>query len=134
MNKGTVLVVDNDDTAQNLVADLLHEAGFGVVRAYDALSALCVHAALPLEAVVTASNVPGMEGTALLRALRDLNPELPLIFVTDRPARDTEARAAADGATRYFRKPVDVAEFQRLGDDPLVEVHALSPDRLVRWN
>jgi two-component system OmpR family response regulator len=111
MNKGTVLVVDNDDSAQSVVAAILKDAGFGVVRAYDAVSALCVQAALALDAIVTSSNVPGMEGTALLRAMHDLNPELPLIFVTDRPSRDTEALAAADGASRYFCKPFDAALF-----------------------
>lgn len=124
MNKGTVLVVDNDDSAQSFVAAILQEAGFGVVRAYDAVSALCVQAALALDAVVTASNVPGMEGTALLRAMHDLNPELPLIFVTDRPTRDTEARAAADGASRYFCKPFDPAAFHRMGDDAIAEGRA----------
>ena len=119
MTKGTVLVVDNDDTAQSVVADLLKDAGFGVVRVYDAVSALCVHAAVLLDAVVAASNVPGMEGTALLRAMRDQNPEVPLIFTTDRPARDTEALATADGASRYFCKPLHVTALHLMGDEAI---------------
>ena len=124
MIKGTVLVVDNDDSAQSMVAAILKDAGFGVVRAYDAVSALCVQAAIALDMVVTASNVPGMEGTALLRAMHDRNPNLPLIFVTDRPSRDTEARATADGASRYYCKPFDAAVFHRVGDDAIAEVRA----------
>ena len=116
MTKGTVLVVDNDDTAQSAVADLLKDAGYGVVRVYDAVSAMCVQAAVLLDAVVAASNVPGMEGTALIRAMRDRNPELPLIFLTDRPARDTEALAAADGASRWFCKPLDASAAHLVGE------------------
>jgi DNA-binding response OmpR family regulator len=130
--KGTVLVVDSDDTAQSMVAGILQEAGFGVVRVYDAVSALCVQAALALDAVVAASNVPGMEGTAILKMMRDLNPELPLIFVTDRPSRDTEALAAADGASCYFCKPFDLATFHKVGDDAIMSARAARALRLAQ--
>lgn len=124
--KGTVLVVDSDDSAQSLVAGILQEAGFGVVRVYDAVSALCVQASLVLDAVVAASNVPGMEGTAFLKVMREVDPELPLIFVTDRPTRDTEDRATADGASCYLCKPFDRAAFHEAGH------HAIATARAAR--
>jgi DNA-binding NtrC family response regulator len=124
MTKGTVLVVDNDDRTHSIVAGILQQAGYGVVRAYDAVSALCALAALCLDAVVTSSNVPGMEGTALLRVMHDLAPELPLIFLTDHPFRDTEAIAAAQGASCYFSKPFDDEAFTRMGQDAIASRRA----------
>jgi len=61
--------------------------------------------------------------------MHDLNPELPLIFVTDRPSRDTEALAAADGASRYFCKPFDAALFHKIGDDAIAEGRAAREKR-----
>jgi len=68
MVRGTVLVVDPDDFAQSIVASILGEAGFGVIRTYDMLSAVCVMQALdpdlPLILVTGGRGLPWLIGQA----------------------------------------------------------------------
>ncbi|MEQ1503762.1 MAG: hypothetical protein ABMB14_16095 [Myxococcota bacterium] len=78
--RGTVLVVDSDDTAQSAMATIFEDSGFAVVRAYDTMSALCVLAAITLDAVV--ASAVGTDRLELVQALREVDCELPLIVVT----------------------------------------------------
>lgn len=62
-------------------------------------------------------NLPKADGYELMSLFR-LHPlcaNAPIIIVTSSNARKDRERAAALGATRYFRKPSELSEFLELG-------------------
>src|SRR5438105_6584821 len=81
-NHGRVLVVDDDPALSRIFADVLSAAGFTVELATDGRVALSMLENGPFDAIVSDLALPGIDGMALLRAVRQRGLELPVIFIT----------------------------------------------------
>src|SRR5215469_17958289 len=74
----------------------------------------------PLIVILSDINMPGMDGLALLREIKERRPDLPVIMVTV----DEERRRRANeyGAANFITKPVDFeflkAQLRRLSVSP----------------
>ncbi|GGK43170.1 hypothetical protein GCM10010124_40010 [Pilimelia terevasa] len=100
-----VLVVDDERDVRDLVVRRLRADGHEVVAAHDAGSALhAVDRHGRPDAAVLDVDLPGMDGIALLAALRADQPALPAIFLTVLwSGEDIDRMRAADGL--YVPKP-----------------------------
>ena len=58
------------------------------------------------DAIVSDIAMPDMDGLALLRAIRETDLDVPMIFMTGSPALETAMEAIEYGAFRYLVKPV----------------------------
>lgn len=109
----TILAVDDSATVRQMVSFALKDAGFDVVEAKsgeDALTKLTQTFAM----VVTDLNMPGMDGIALIQALR-AHPTakyVPIVVLTTESemAKKQEARSA--GATAWIIKPFRPEQLQ----------------------
>ncbi len=92
-----VLYVDDDETVGLVVGGLLARAGYRAVSVGDAQSALAALRADPggFDLVLTDYNMPGMSGLELARAVRALDPELPVIISSGHVDSDLQANATA---------------------------------------
>jgi CheY-like chemotaxis protein len=52
-------------------------------------------------------NMPGMDGLALLREIKQRQPQLPVMMVTAYGDDERRQRAEQDGAAEFITKPVD---------------------------
>ena len=52
-------------------------------------------------------NMPGVDGLALLREIKERRPELPVIMVTAYGDDERRRRASEYGAANFITKPVD---------------------------
>ncbi len=107
-----VLVVDDDPTVRELFTEALELAGFEAVPAAGGQAALDLLERDGVEAVLLDSQMPGMDGLAVLRAIRG-RPRLrtlPVILVTGAAEVADRVRGLEAGANDYLAKPVDVAE------------------------
>src|SRR5436309_10625581 len=52
-------------------------------------------------------NMPGMDGLALLREIKKLRPDLPVMMVTAYGDEERRERASEYGAAEFITKPVD---------------------------
>jgi CheY-like chemotaxis protein len=79
-----VLVVDDEPIVLGLMRRALADAGYGVLAATNGIEALELAAtAVPrVDAVVTDVQMPQMGGEALAAALRQADPNLPILFVS----------------------------------------------------
>jgi DNA-binding response OmpR family regulator len=111
-----ILVVDDDRHHLAIVTKLLHARGYRVTTAET--SAEAVHRNLDErpDLVILDIMMPGYDGYSACMAMRELQPQLPIIILS---AKDTPAdmREGFDwGATRYLTKPFDPDELLRLID------------------
>lgn len=79
-----ILVVDDEPMLCELVARMLRDEGYDVVKACDGQAGweLIRIAAESFDLVVTDSRMPGMSGIEFIRRLREDNPTLPIIHIS----------------------------------------------------
>lgn len=102
--KATVLVVEDDRAIRYLFTEVLRGNGYVVLACEDGARGLEVAQAqiAEIDAVITDSKMPGLDGRELIRAIRALRPEIPILVVSG----TLEDRSYADPATRYLTKPL----------------------------
>jgi adenylate cyclase len=101
-----VLVIDDDATARELIADHLKGEGFSVVTAVGGVEGLKLAKELRPTAITLDVLMPDLDGWSVLTALRQ-DPELaeiPVIMIT---IVDEHRRGIALGAAGYLTKPID---------------------------
>ena len=91
-----ILVVDDELPIREVLSAFLREAGHQVETAADGRIALGKYMDGPCDVVMMDRVMPEMSGDALAAAIRQLNPEQPIIMVTgsaDVVPRPTESRS-----------------------------------------
>ncbi|ROR34193.1 nitrogen regulation protein NR(I) [Inmirania thermothiophila] len=106
-----VWVVDDDRSIRWVLERALGGAGFAVRCFADGDAALAaLRAEGAPEALVSDIRMPGLDGLALLEAVRAEDPDLPVIVITAHSDLDSAVSAYRGGAFEYLAKPFDVDE------------------------
>ncbi len=109
----TVLVVEDNDRSRRLTCDLLSIYGFAVVEADTGEAALDVARVTSPVLALLDIQLPGMDGTQVLAALR-ADPVLcriPAVAVTAFAMHGDEERLLGLGFDAYISKPIDTRAF-----------------------
>ena len=77
-----ILVVDDNELLCRLVCDILRTEGYHAVPATSAGQALDAFEREGFDLLVTDFRMPGMSGLELARAIRDRNPQFPIIVIS----------------------------------------------------
>jgi CheY-like chemotaxis protein len=103
----TILVVEDDRAIRYLLTRVLEAIGYLVIACEDGTHGMAVASAEihRIDAVITDSRMPGMEGRELLARIRALRAELPVLVVSG-SVEDGAVRAAEDPFTVRLCKPV----------------------------
>jgi signal transduction histidine kinase/CheY-like chemotaxis protein len=101
-----VLVIDDDATARELIANHLREEGFSVATANSGRDGLKRAEELRPIAITLDVLMPDLDGWTVLAALRG-NPELADIPVVMATITDQQRKGMALGAAGYLTKPID---------------------------
>jgi adenylate cyclase len=137
-----VLVIDDDATARELLADQLKAEGFSVVTASGGLEGLKLAKELRPRVITLDVIMADLDGWSVLAALRQDSElaEIPVIMVT---IVDQQHRAVALGAAGYLTKPIDRERLHRMVEhfrapaQPtrvlLVEDDAFQRERMRAW-
>jgi len=105
-----VLVVDDDEDVRTSLERALRVSGFAVRSAADGISALRAVAELPPDCVVLDINMPGMDGVAVVTALRALGHDVPVCVLSARDTVDDRVAGLEAGADDYLVKPFALDE------------------------
>ena len=95
----TVLVVDDEPVIIGVLTRALEDR-FDVVACHSAADALACVRQNAFDAVVSDINMPGMTGIELLRAVRERDPDLPVLLMTGLPSWEGAAEAIELGVFR----------------------------------
>jgi len=102
----TVLVIDDDPEARDIVERFLRKDGFEVVTAGSGEEGLRLAHQLQPAAITLDVMMPDMDGWSVLRALK-ADPVLHAIPVVMLTMVDDKSKGYSLGATNYLTKPVD---------------------------
>ncbi|MCX5682155.1 MAG: response regulator, partial [Planctomycetota bacterium] len=80
----TILVVEDEDLVRRLLVTFLREAGYTVLDVAEAGSAASRVKAYPgpIHLMVTDVVMPEINGVELAKRIRELRPDIPLLFIT----------------------------------------------------
>jgi two-component system response regulator HydG len=134
MNRPTpsILVVDDEQDSCRNLQDILTDLGYEVAIAADGASALELVRRQRFDVALLDLMMPGMDGLALYRAIKQLRAGTVALIVTGHPNNPLADEALAAGAWRVVPKPVEMAGLLQLVGDalgqPLVLVIDDDPD------
>lgn len=109
-----VLLLDDDDSFRNALAENLRDDGYRVVD-YGAAQDLPPFTALSdVKVLVTDYDLPGTNGLTFADRFHAAYPNVPIIMVTGACTRHLEAQAAARGFVSVLQKPLEYDKLHRL--------------------
>jgi len=105
--RGTVLVVDDEPAVRDVAVAMLESLGFATIRADGGAQALAAQRshARPLSAALIDLSMPGWRGERVCAALREHQPELPVLFASGHGRLDAEQRIRAIERSALLEKP-----------------------------
>lgn len=115
------MVVEDNPVNMKLARLLLQKEGYEVTEARDAEAALTLMDRYPPDLIVLDVQLPGMDGLALARKLRN-NPStscIPLLALTSFAMKGDEERIIDAGFDCYFAKPYSYEPFLKSVSDLL---------------
>ncbi|MEG3177461.1 PAS domain-containing protein [Sphingomonas sp. RB3P16] len=119
MQRGTILLVEDDEMIRLNTAEMLQESGYVVIDAASAEEAMAALQTVPIDALVTDVNLPGLSGPEFADKARALRPEVGIVFATG----DTAAVDAAVDAI-LLAKPYGARELALAVERALGQVSA----------
>jgi PAS domain S-box-containing protein len=111
--KGRVLVVDDEQTIREFMADLLGGWGLEVATLADGAAARDAIASDPqrFDLVITDQTMPQLTGMALAKLISRLRPGLPVILYTGYAEDLSPKQLQEAGVVKLVRKPIEPAQF-----------------------
>ena len=107
MTAGRILLIDDEADMRLSTAQALDLEGFQVEDVADAQSALDRVGFGFAGVVITDIRMPGMDGMTLMRRIRDIDADIPVILVTGHGDIQLAVRAMREGAYDFVEKPFD---------------------------
>ncbi|MBI5532410.1 MAG: response regulator transcription factor [Deltaproteobacteria bacterium] len=100
-----ILLIDDDPSLLDVLSMALEDAGYEVLTAADGASGLRSIQDKAPQLVVSDVNMPGVDGFALCRRLREAGNHVPLVLLTSRDHDIDETLGLELGADDYVTKP-----------------------------
>jgi len=107
-----ILVVDDQESMRDMLADLLEMMGFESRTVESGAQALEQLGAADIDLVITDLNMPEMDGLELMKRIKARDPALPVIVITGYGTFHTERQVLSNGADGYIPKPCTINRVQ----------------------
>lgn len=107
-----ILAVDDSDTMREMVKETLEMGGYGVVLAVDGVDGVKKFAENPDVVLVIADiNMPNMNGIEMIKEIRKLDAEVPIITLTTESEDQMKNKGKEAGANGWIVKPFRPPQF-----------------------
>ena len=122
---GRVLIVDDDEGIRDLLADMMREEGYEPLTAKDGQEAVEMVTKTQPDVVLLDIVMPGLDGFAVLRRVKEIDRDLPVVMVTALDRAREAVNALRAGAEDFLTKPFTESEVFRA-------VHGAITQRMLR--
>ncbi len=103
-----VLIVDDDRRMARTIYDILKVKGFEAVQAYSGEEAVEKVRSEKPDCVLMDVRMPGMNGIEVLKIIKKLSPDLPVVLISAYATEEQAAEGKRQGAYTVLTKPVDL--------------------------
>ena len=107
-----LVVVDDDDIICELLTAYFRPRGYEVVTFPDAESALqqAKDKNIQWDILISDLQLPEMSGLKFVESLKEIRPQLPIIFITATNSVETAVEAIHNGACDFIIKPIHLPQ------------------------
>jgi len=102
-----VAVIDDDESVQDSLCDLIESTGFVARRFGSAEEFLEYDLHCEVGCLIAEIQMPGMSGLQLQARLKEEQCNIPIIFIASNGGAKTRIQAMREGAVEFLAKPLD---------------------------
>jgi len=106
--QGTIFVIDDDPALREVLEEFLTGIGYSVITADNSFVGLEKIRENSIDLVITDLMMPGISGIDFIKAVREYDPDLPVIMITAYPSIDIAVNAIKEGASDFITKPFNL--------------------------
>lgn len=100
-----ILIVDDEEGMRIALSEALSRAGFETACCVDGIDAVSKLKSAKFSMVITDIKMPKMDGLDVLKEVKRLSPETPVVMITAYGTVDNAVEAMKEGACDYLLKP-----------------------------
>ena len=123
--KPKVLIVDDEERFRTTLSKMLRAQGLEVAAAGSGPAALAELKERPYDVILSYIRMPGMDGVATLKEIKNLDPNIEVIILTGHASVDAALEIMKLGGYDYLLKPCPV-------EDLLVKIEGAFEKKLDR--
>ncbi|KEI07190.1 response regulator transcription factor [Clostridium botulinum] len=109
MNKINILVIEDDNDINKMLAKLIEKKGYNVKQAYSGTEGMLYIESLDFQLILLDLMLPGMTGEELIKKIRKTK-KLPIIVISAKLDKEIKLKLFKLGADDYVTKPFDIDE------------------------
>jgi len=110
MSEWKILLVDDESEFVSTLADRLYLRGIHASTANDGEEAIRSVTEEKPDLVVLDIKMPGLSGIEVMKAIKKIDPQLPIILLTGHGSTKEGMEGMKYGAYDYLMKPIDINE------------------------
>ena len=105
-----ILLVDDEKGYVNVLSNRLSKRAIHATKAYSGTEAIQILRKNDFDVVVLDLKMEDMGGIEVLKIMKKMAPELPVIFLTGHGSQEAAMEGISLGAFDYLTKPCELAE------------------------
>jgi DNA-binding NtrC family response regulator len=117
MEKMRIMLVDDEERFLQTTKKLLERKGYRVATALSGSEALDSLQKEDIQVVILDVKMPGMDGMATLKAIKNRHPLVEVIMLTGHATVESAVEGLKFGAADYLMKPTDIEDLIRKAED-----------------
>jgi DNA-binding NtrC family response regulator len=117
MEKIKIMLVDDEERFLETTKKLLERKGYQVATALSGSEALDQLQKENIQVVILDVKMPGMDGMATLKAIKNRHPLVEVIMLTGHATVESAVQGLKSGAADYLMKPTDIGDLIRKAED-----------------
>ena len=114
MKTKTILIVDDEPSMRIALSESLESCGYKVETSESGADALAKFEEGKFEVVITDMRMPGMGGMEVLRGIKKISSQTPVVVITAYGTVNTAVEAMKEGAADFLMKPFSVDHLESL--------------------
>lgn len=105
-----ILLVEDDKDLNQTVCTFLNQNGFEAIGVHEANAAYDTMYGNMFDLIISDIMLPGIDGYEFAKTVRELDKEIPILFMTARDDFESKKKGFRAGIDDYMIKPIDLEE------------------------
>lgn len=112
MKDFSILLIDDEPAQITSIKSFLMRRHFKVLTAGSGDEGLGIINNGSIDLILTDYRMPGLSGLDIVRKVKSINPEIPVVVITAFSATEDAVQVMKEGAYDYLSKPIDLDELE----------------------